>query len=257
MSVRQKIDALLFDFVTEHGPAVALTALSHEHALGRILSRTIDIRTTIDVGASDGHWAAMAQKRFWPEASFLLIEAYDVWQERLEKRKRSCPRLDYVIAAAGDQVGRIYLCKRPDHPTGGHAYHRKIDDRYEEVPQTTIDFEVADKKLQGPFMVKLDCHGREREILLGAEHTLRQTNLLLIETYNFADRGRMLFHEVCTFVEERGFRCIDIAEPFFREQDQSFWQIDLFFIRADRPEFSDRKTHAKKATEASAQGRKV
>ena len=66
--------------------------------------------------------------------------------------------------------------------------------------QTTIDHEVATRGLRGPFMIKLDTHGRKGEILYGADQTLKDTNLLMIEVNNFADRGRMRFHELCAFV---------------------------------------------------------
>ncbi|HIA47423.1 MAG TPA: FkbM family methyltransferase [Candidatus Hydrogenedentes bacterium] len=206
----------------------------------------MEINTVIDIGASDGQWSAKIQERFFSDAKFLLIEGYDFWLEALERRKAKHKNFDYVVAAAGDEVGKIYYCKRPDHPTGGHAHDRKIDDRYEEANQTTVDFEVQKRGLKGPFMVKLDCHGREHEILQGAEKTLEQTELLMVEVYNYADRGRMRFHQLITFAEEHGFRCVDLAEPHFMEEgysknaDLSLWAMDLFFVRGDRPEFNNR-----------------
>ncbi len=243
---RDKIEQFLLDFVTRHNRPVALVALSHENAFERICARGMEIRTVIDVGASDGQWSAKIQERFFPKANFLLLEAYDAWQEALEKRKAKCQNFDYVVAAAGDKVGKIYLCKRPNHPTGGHAYHRKIDGRYEEISQTTVDVEIQKRRLKGPFMLKLDCHGREREILQGSINTLKQTGLLMVEAYNYGDRGRMRFHQLCAFVEKLGFRCVDLAEPHFMEEgysknaDLSLWAMDLFFVRGDRPEFKNR-----------------
>jgi 23S rRNA U2552 (ribose-2'-O)-methylase RlmE/FtsJ len=40
---------------------VALIAIDNE-ALARIAARGIDIATVIDVGASDGHWSAIAER---------------------------------------------------------------------------------------------------------------------------------------------------------------------------------------------------
>ena len=246
-SFTDRIEQFLLDFVEAHNRPVALVALSHENSLSRICDRGIDIKTVIDVGASDGQWSAKIQERFFTEANFFLIEGYDHWREALERRKASRKNFDYVVSAAGDEVGTIYYCERPDHPTGGHAYHRKIDERYKETTQTTIDFEVQKRELEGPFMVKLDCHGQEREILKGAAKTLEKTELLMVEVYNYADRGRMRFHELCEFAEDHGFRCVDLAEPHFMEEgysknaDLSLWAMDLFFVRADRPEFKNRE----------------
>jgi hypothetical protein len=46
-----------------------------------------------------------------------------------------------------------------------------------------------------------------------------------------------LFHEIIAYMRERGFGVIDMSEPHWRVLDFAFWQIDLFFVRLDRPEF--------------------
>jgi hypothetical protein len=47
----------------------------------------------------------------------------------------------------------------------------------------------------------------------------------------------LLFHEIIAYMRERGFGVIDMSEPHWRVLDFAFWQIDLFFVRFDRPEF--------------------
>ena len=92
--------------------------------------------------------------------------------------------------------------------------------------------------LPGPYMIKLDTHGYEVPILLGAKETLRKANLVVIETYNFRIQGSsLLFHEMVAYMRERGFGLIDMSEPLWREFDRALWQIDLFFLPLDRPEF--------------------
>ena len=39
-------------------------------------------------------------------------------------------------------------------------------------------------------------------------------------------------------LDELGFRCVDMAEPMFRPFDDALWQLDMFFVRRDRPEAS-------------------
>jgi hypothetical protein len=46
-------------------------------------------------------------------------------------------------------------------------------------------------------MIKLDTHGYEVPFLCGATETLRNTNLLVNETYNFrVIESSLLFHEI-------------------------------------------------------------
>jgi hypothetical protein len=46
-----------------------------------------------------------------------------------------------------------------------------------------------------------------------------------------------LFPELCLYLAERGFRCLDMFDPLYRPKDEALWQMDLVFARADRPEF--------------------
>jgi len=233
--LRKEVERL----IVEYGQEVARMALSHNHALERISGRRMEIRTIIDVGSSNGRWAINA-KRYWPDAYCFCIEGFKYWKKQLVAQRKQRDDFDFVIAAAGDRLCEVFFLENSDKPTQGHAYDKNPDSRYRPVLQTTIDHEVAYNALEPPFLIKIDTHGREGEILTGAAETLKRTNLMMIEANNFEDRGRMRFHELCQFVEDRGFRCADIATPTFRKADNMFWQCDLVFIRKDRPEFKHR-----------------
>lgn len=202
-----------------------------ESALERAAA-THDIRGIIDVGASNGSWSLMA-RRYWPNASFLLIEALADHEEALRALG-----MEYVLAAAGDRVGTINF-NAPD-VFGGAASYGPIADGDFSVPMTTVDIEVQRTGLPGPYLLKLDTHGFEREILYGAATTLERANLLVIEAYNFELRsGAMRFHELCELLGERGFHCLDLADPMHRSKDGVLWQFDLLFGRADEPRLRD------------------
>jgi hypothetical protein len=42
---------------------------------------------------------------------------------------------------------------------------------------------------------------------------------------------------MCTFMEERSFRVVDLVDVMRRPTDDALWQFDLCFIRADSQEF--------------------
>ena len=107
------------------------------------------------------------------------------------------------------------------------------------VPVETIDAAIAARALPGPYALKLDTHGYELAVLAGAAHTLTQTELLVIEAYNFTLMpGCLRFYELCVWLEARGFRCCDLADPMRRPQDGAFWQVDLVFAPATSPLFA-------------------
>ena len=62
----------------------------------------------------------------------------------------------------------------------------------------------------------------EMPVLEGAARTLAQANLLIIEAYNFTLLpGCLRFHELCAWLEPRGFRCCDLGFDLFDTLKQS------------------------------------
>jgi FkbM family methyltransferase len=232
-STIDKLLAAAEEMVRGNEDAFVPLVLSHEAAFRRISSRGLEVRTVIDVGASDGRWTRRAAA-FWPDARYHLIDANAYWQPALEAAVARVPGWSYTIAAAGPTDGTVAFHSDPSDPFGGAALATPPND-LPKVAQVALDGEVARHGLAPPYLVKLDTHGYEPEILAGARQTLERTNLLVIEAYNFQQPGRR-FPDLVRNVEASGFHCIDIGEPLFRERDQVFWQIDLFFVRADRPE---------------------
>ncbi|HUA53745.1 MAG TPA: FkbM family methyltransferase [Candidatus Sulfotelmatobacter sp.] len=236
MVPQSAVDKLLSaaqDLVRGNEDAFTSLVLSHEAALRRISSRGVDVRTVIDVGASDGRWSRRALA-FWPDARCHLIEAKEYWRPALAHAASTQPTWSFTIAAAGPTDGTIAFYNNPEDPFSGTAYVDPASG-VPMVPQVALDSEIARHRLEPPFLIKLDTHGYEPEILAGARRALDQANLVVVEAYNFQAPGRR-FPDLTRSVEDAGFHCIDIGEPLFREKDQAFWQIDLFFVRADRPE---------------------
>jgi len=194
------------------------------------------VGTVVDVGASTGSWSALAL-RYLPQARFLLIEAqahhgHEAGMRDLQART---PGLEYVIAAAGPDEGRACFLTSAGEFGGAVAE----GDDGTSVPMTTIDGQIRRLGLPGPYLLKLDTHGYEVPILEGAKDTLRQTSVLVIEAYNFSLRdGCLRFPELCLFMEQLGFRCIDLVDPMRRPKDGALWQFDLIFVPCTRPEFS-------------------
>lgn len=210
--------------------------LSLDNTLARCRKRNPHIGTVIDVGASDGRWSLAARKHF-PKASFFLVEAQTAHEKALRKVKGAQPRFDYLISAAGDTEGTIYF--DAGDLFGGVASHEPLEANCISVPVVTIDAQVRERNLAPPFLLKLDTHGFEVPIFEGARKTMENTALIVVEVYNFKlTETSLRFHEMCAYLEERGFRCIDMSEPMQRPSDGALWQMDLFFIPADSREFA-------------------
>lgn len=216
---------------------IAFLSMSTKRALERIAARDVLINSVFDVGASNGSWSLEA-KEYWPNAHYHLIEANAQHVPALEKVCASMPKFSYVLAAASDEPGNIYF----DGTDAFSGLAMKSNDQskqgIQQVLAITLDGEVKEKGLIGPYMVKLDTHGFELPILNGAKDVLKEANLVIIEAYNFQlESDSLKFWEICHFMHNIGFDVIDISEPMWRPKDNAFWQMDLHFIPKDRSEF--------------------
>jgi len=207
-----------------------------EAMIERLANRGVPIRCVIDIGASDGNWSIGCMKHF-PEASYLAVEPLHERVDSLEKTKSRFPNFDYALCLAGESDGeklRLQVADDLDGSTveGRHSGESRL------CTSRTIDSVVAEKNLVGPYLLKFDTHGYELPILRGSSQVLQQTAAILMETYNFRLTNDCLrFPQMCSYLEELGFRCVDFADPMLRVYDQAFWQMDLLFLREDSEVF--------------------
>ncbi|MEZ4858035.1 MAG: FkbM family methyltransferase, partial [Flavobacteriaceae bacterium] len=207
---------------------------THE-ALSRCKERNIKINTVIDVGASDGRWSGSCMK-FYPEAHYFLVEAQNNHLEGLKHFEAAHKNTSFVLAAAGRENGTIYFNNA--ELFGGIASETPFKANSIEVPVVSLDTEVEKRKLQPPFLLKLDTHGFEAPILEGAKMVISKANLIIIEAYNFnIEEKSLCFWELCEYMGKLGFRPLEVVDLMAREYDQAFWQMDIFFIQKDDPIF--------------------
>lgn len=205
-------------------------------ALRSIGCRHPDIATVIDVGASDGRWSADLMPHL-PRARYLLIEAQSLHKPALDRFCAKHPNAQVALAAGGGSVGQIYF--EADVPFGGRASLTPPAQNCITVPVTTIDHEVQTRKLPGPYLIKLDTHGFELPILEGAKATLAQTDVVVMECYNFHVMPEaLLFDEMCRHMHGLGFRTFDLVDPLHRPHDDALWQVDIVFMRETHPAFN-------------------
>jgi FkbM family methyltransferase len=203
--------------------------------LERLGRYRLDFATVIDVGASNGMWTREVLRRF-PDRDYFLVEARREHEPALAALAAENPHVRYAISAASDRAGEVHF--HAGDLFGGLAAHAPFSEHNIVVPARTLD-ELADQhRLKPPFFLKLDTHGFEEQILNGACAVLAQTAVAVIEAYNHRmGFGNWLFPELCEAMAKRGFRCLDFFDPLYRPHDASFWQADLAFARADRPQF--------------------
>jgi FkbM family methyltransferase len=224
------IEVSRYNPVREESPTFA-------HALDRLRATGVDFQTVIDVGASNGCWSKAVTSIFGSR-NHLLLDANRGHEADLIRECLQHPNWQYVIAPIGEAPADAYF--DDSDPLGGHLSATPINARYKPCKVTTIDLLIQAGQFPGPYLVKLDTHGVEIPILNGATQTLKDTNMLVIEVYNF-DFGppAVPFWDLCKHLLALGFRPIDLFDVLYRPLDRALWQFDLVFVRADLPVFKD------------------
>jgi FkbM family methyltransferase len=183
-----------------------------EGAFRALKARKHAFNTVIDIGASTGIWSDALMRHF-PFSRYLLIEAQPVHEPALREFCARHANAQFALAAAGEKAGHIFFDAA--EPFSGQASYTQTSAANIQLPVTTVD------------------------ILKGARDTLARTEVIVMECYNFRIAPECLtFDEMCRYLANLGFRCIDLVDPMHRPYDDSFWQMDLVFVRDSRSEFS-------------------
>ena len=107
-----------------------------------------------------------------------------------------------------------------------------VDGTPRQVPVVTIDGVCAEKKLAGPYLIKVDVQGAELVVLAGARRTLEESEAVVLETTLFGTLvGGPQLYDVIVKMKEYGFVVYDIYGLTYRPLDQALLQADIVFVR--------------------------
>ena len=208
---------------------------SMQGALWRIREAGVVPQCIVDIGAAAGKWTENALLQ-WPEAQYELIEPLEEQMPMLKKVSAKFPNARYHMGIAGSKPGKVLFSISNDLDGSGVYGENKPNTR--ELSVLTVD--SITYQCKGPFLLKLDTHGYEVPILEGAENTLQQTEAMVIEVYGFyVSPTGLLFHQLSTWLEKKGFRLYDIVDVMRRQKDSAFWQADAVYLKADHKVFQD------------------
>lgn len=202
--------------------------------LRRAKARGMVPMTIVDVGSSDGRWALMA-RTIWPDATLLLFEPNPVYAAALSEMEAKGALVVRALACA-QSSGEKALRMNFEKPYQGvyeldDSMHAAGAPEVVATPVTTIDHQVERLALPGPYLVKLDTHGREHEILSGASSTLKSACGIIAEVYTWSQGPNSLrMSDLIQAIEvAHGFLPADLCEPLRRPYDSRMVQCDMLF----------------------------
>jgi FkbM family methyltransferase len=200
-------------------------------ALRQLTSLGFKPATVIDVGVAT---QTLQLYQEFADSSFLLIEPLVEFEPFLRKTCASY-RAQYVLAAAGETPGTATINVHPDKDGSSllkEVEGASVDGMPREVPVVTIDQVCAKKGLAGPYLIKGDVQGAELQVLAGAERTLRETEVVILEVTLFGTMiGGPQVYDVVAQMKRYGFVVYDMWGHNYRPFDNALCQLDMGFVR--------------------------
>lgn len=95
---------------------------------------------------------------------------------------------------------------------------------------------MGGKELPRPVLMKIDAQGSDIEVLKGGEETVKQCDLVIVETglQPFRNEENQTYR-VISYMASQGFATYDFLSPLARPYDKALGQIDVVFVKEDGP----------------------
>ncbi|GAK50573.1 methyltransferase FkbM [Candidatus Moduliflexus flocculans] len=190
------------------------------------------VHAVIDVGAAYGTWPLY---QAFPNAFHLLIEPVEEFYPALRGVVARLPHAELICAAATRRSERLTIHVHPDLIRSS-CYEEDEDSDVNGIERIvqgiTLDELCQQQKLAGPYLMKIDTQGAELDVLSGAEKTLLDAEMVILEVSCFQFfKGGPQFYECIQFMNAHGFVVYDIFDLQYRLFDGAMSQVDIAFVK--------------------------
>jgi FkbM family methyltransferase len=190
-----------------------------------------------DIGASNGFWSRVVSTVF-PNARYHLFEplaeVVPSYKELLDINLNSKMNATLHPIALGEKCGIASLFMNSSYFDSSFLLEKKTDEFPSsiDVEMLTLDAAVQKFSLPQPQLLKLDTQGYELSILKGAEETLKQVDIILLEAWIIRGYGQNtpLLFELAEWLARRNFFLLDVADGY-RNDTGLLTTLDCFFVR--------------------------
>lgn len=186
-------------------------------------------KTIIDIGVGRGTKGLYG---IVPGAEYLLIEPVAEFEPFLKQLCGRFDRASYEVVAAGASEGSIELAMSGGL-TGTSGFVPSESGERRVVPMKPLDHIVHAHQKPGPYVIKIDTQGAELSILEGAEKTLTETSLLILEASVRSQGSEPEFGAIHSYLQKREFVLYDIFNQQYSPRTGRLGQVDVAFVSRD------------------------
>lgn len=190
-------------------------------------------RVILDIGAHTAEWAYMAHSAF-PGAAIVMYEANDDHSQALAQTP-----FKHFIEVLGNEDGKevdFFSIKNNPYSTGDSMFrentHHYRDCNIKKLKMRTLDKHLKENNVKKVDFIKMDVQGAELMVLEGAQETLKDCEVVLLEAqvleYN---HGAPMVAEVIATLDKYGFILHDIFGFHYMPKSGLLNQLDLLFVK--------------------------
>lgn len=200
-------------------------------------------KTVIDIGANEGRFSEEMRALF-PDAHIYAFEPLASCAKRIKERMVGDARFTLFPVALGDEDGETTIRHSAFHPSSSllpmaalheRLYPKSKDYTVEKISIKRLDVLLADQKLQGPVLVKIDVQGYEDKVIGGGTAVLSKADLVIVETsFVTLYEGQPLFGDIYEALRALGFSYAGNREQHFDPATQELIYEDSVFVRSKK-----------------------
>jgi FkbM family methyltransferase len=181
----------------------------HYQYLENLYKQGFRPKVIYDIGSCVLHWTNTA-KKFWPDAEYVLFDAFQPAEFLYEGYK-------YHIGVLSDEDDKSVKFYQNDYFPTGNSYYREIghpgnlfpEDKFVLKKTRKIDSIVKEYGFPCPDLVKLDVQGAEIDIMNGAVKTFQNAKHMIVEIQHTQyNDGAPLIDVSIPYIESLGWKCV-------------------------------------------------
>jgi len=196
----------------------------------------------VDVGANRGNWTRTALKYF-PESYYTLFEPQEKLRHAVSDLTEN-PKITFYAMGAGPENASMKITEheRDDSFTFALDEDQALAlgrEQTKMIPVVALDDFLKKTGLPKTDILKIDAEGWDLEFLKGAEKTIQNADVVLIEAAVMNKLFKNKVSDVINKMLDYNFMLFDITDLNRTSRHNALWLVELAFVK--RGGFVDQK----------------
>lgn len=188
----------------------------------------------VDVGANRGTWTRNALQYF-PDAYFSIFEPQAYLSASFNDLLKN-PKIKFHAKGVGPSSGMMDLTTSDRDDSFSFSFTaeqaKAFGVRQVKAPVVTLDEFLPTLGLPRPELVKIDAEGWDLEVLKGAESTIANAEVVLMEAAVMNKFFKNTIADVVREMSERGFVVFDITDLNRTQKHHALWLVEIAFVKS-------------------------